>query len=116
MGDTFAVTYPCYLPMGDGESYLTIHSEGDHCLPLLTDKPNVEDFFRHRFPNRSNIDVRTLTIPVREVLIDVLKQFEAKRQAGEHDISHIAFDPAGQPIVARTTIAEFVEYVETEGG
>jgi hypothetical protein len=113
-GDTFEVTYPCYLPMGESESYLTIISDGDHCLPLLTDNENVERFFRRRFPNRATIEVHTLTIPVREVLINVLKQFEVGRESGKHDISHIAFDPADQAIVPRTTIAEFIEYLETE--
>lgn len=99
MADAFEVTYPCYLPMGEGESYLTVHSEGDHCLPLLTDADNVACFFRDRFPNVGQIEAHTLTIPARQVLIDVLEQFEAGLNAGKHDISHIAFDPVGKRIV-----------------
>jgi hypothetical protein len=114
MSDTFAVTYPCYLPMGTGESYLTINSGSDHCLPLLTDAENVECFFRHRFPHVRDLEIHTLTIPARQVLINVLEQFQTARTTGEHDITHVAFDPVGQPIVPRTTIAEFIQYLRAQ--
>lgn len=111
MSDTFEVTYPCFLPTSE-TGVLTITSEGDHCLPLLTDRDSVERFFRSKFPNAAEVTVRTHTMPAREVLIDTLKQFEAKRIAGEHDTTHVAFDPSGQAIVPRTTITEFIEYLE----
>jgi hypothetical protein len=113
-GDEFEVTYPCYLPQGksEGETYLTIISGGNECLPILTDDENVERFFRSKYPKEAKIKIKTLTIPGREMLISVLEQFEEGRKLGKHDITHVAFDPVDKPIVPSTTLAEFIEYLQ----
>ncbi|MEQ8852762.1 hypothetical protein [Gimesia sp.] len=113
MSDEFMITYPCYFPLGK-TGYCITTCNGDRCFNLLTDKDLVEKFYKQKYHNLESIEVKVHTIPDQESLIGQLRLMEQSRIEGSHDVTHIAFDVTSSGLHPRTTMKEFIEYLETQ--
>jgi hypothetical protein len=83
---------------------LTIETQGELAVVLLTDSDLVERFCRDRFSGDASIVESCIRIESRSALVDTLRRIDGVRR--------IAFDVSGQEIVPSTTIAEFIEWLE----
>lgn len=109
----FEVTYPCFLPMC-GSGFHTIVSGGDRCVCLLTDEDLIGRFFRDRYPDATDSTATIHTMHHRASLLKTFHRIETGYRIGTHRVSHVSFDVSGQPVVLRTSIRGFINYVESK--
>lgn len=92
-GDDFVMTYPCYLLLVDDDTYLTLTVDGLKCVILCTDEPSVEEVYRHKYPDQSEVEVTIICLEDSETLLNRLRLLQEQLREAGHSIAHVAIDP-----------------------
>ena len=101
----FEMTYPCFFIMRENGTPETVHSEGDHCICLFTDRDLGESFFRGTYGDEFvTKTVNVLGMANQNDLVEYLTRVQS-----QSEIDHVAIDASPGKLVGRATISGLIE-------